>query len=72
MTAAGYLPYLALTIALEAPLAVALAPSGLRRRVALDDVLLNVLSQNVKDYEGAFGEIRLEPQAQAAGGSIIQ
>ena len=34
--------------------------------------LLNVLSQNVKDYEGAFGEIKLEPQAQAAGGSVIQ
>lgn len=34
--------------------------------------LLNVLQQNVKDYEAAFGEIRLEPQAQAAGGSVIQ
>jgi len=34
--------------------------------------LLNVLNQNVKDYEGAFGEIKLEPQAQAAGGSVIQ
>ena len=34
--------------------------------------LLNVLNQNVKDYESAFGEIRLEPQAQGAGGSVIQ
>jgi flagellar protein FlaG len=24
--------------------------------------LLNVLSQNIKEYEAAFGEIRLEPQ----------
>jgi flagellar protein FlaG len=34
--------------------------------------LLNVLQQNVKDYEGAFGEIRLEPQAQSAGCSVIK
>jgi hypothetical protein len=27
--------------------------------------LLNVLQQNVQQYESAFGEIRLEPQAQA-------
>jgi hypothetical protein len=31
--------------------------------------LANVLNQNVQQYEGAFGEIRLEPQA---GGSVIQ
>ncbi len=31
--------------------------------------LLNVLQQNVTQYESAFGEIRLEPQA---GGSIVQ
>ena len=31
--------------------------------------LLNVLQQNVTQYETAFGEIRLEPQA---GGSIVQ
>jgi len=30
--------------------------------------LLNVLQQNVTQYESAFGEIRLEPQA--AGGSV--
>ena len=29
--------------------------------------LMNVLTQNIKDYEAAFGEIRLEPQAQAGG-----
>jgi flagellar protein FlaG len=35
--------------------------------------LLNVLQQNIKEYEGAFGEIRLEPQAAAAGGGgVIQ
>ncbi|MCS7025550.1 MAG: DUF3467 domain-containing protein [Bryobacteraceae bacterium] len=35
--------------------------------------LLNVLQQNVKEYEAAFGEIRLEPQAAAtAGGRVIQ
>ncbi len=35
--------------------------------------LLNVLQQNIKEYEGAFGEIRLEPQnAAAGGGSVIQ
>jgi hypothetical protein len=31
--------------------------------------LTNVLSQNVQQYESAFGEIRLEPQA---GGPVIQ
>ena len=31
--------------------------------------LLNVLQQNVTQYESAFGEIRLEPQA---GSSIVQ
>jgi hypothetical protein len=31
--------------------------------------LLNVLQQNVTQYESAFGEIKLEP---AAGGSIVQ
>ncbi|MBL8229897.1 MAG: DUF3467 domain-containing protein [Bryobacterales bacterium] len=35
--------------------------------------LLNVLQQNIKEYEAAFGEIRLEPQAAAAaGGRVIQ
>ena len=29
--------------------------------------LLNVLQQNVTQYESAFGEIRLEPQAGGAG-----
>lgn len=29
--------------------------------------LLNVLQQNVNQYESAFGEIRLEPQAGAGG-----
>ena len=32
--------------------------------------LLNVLQQNVTQYESAFGEIRLEPQSGAAG--IVQ
>jgi flagellar protein FlaG len=32
--------------------------------------LLNVLQQNVSQYETAFGEIKLEPQA--AGGGIVQ
>ena len=31
--------------------------------------LLNILQQNVTQYESAFGEIRLEPQA---GGGIVQ
>jgi Protein of unknown function (DUF3467) len=31
--------------------------------------LLNVLQQNVSQYESAFGEIRLEPQA---GGGLVQ
>ena len=35
--------------------------------------LLNVLQQNIKEYEGAFGEIRLEPSAAGAGGGgVIQ
>ena len=29
--------------------------------------LLNVLQQNVQQYETAFGEIKLEPQAQSGG-----
>jgi flagellar protein FlaG len=32
--------------------------------------LLNVLQQNVNQYETAFGEIKLEPSA--AGGGIVQ
>ena len=32
--------------------------------------LLNVLQQNVSQYESAFGEIKLEPQAGGAG--IVQ
>jgi len=32
--------------------------------------LLNVLQQNVSQYESAFGEIRLEPQTP--GGGIVQ
>ena len=31
--------------------------------------LANVLNQNLQQYENAFGEIRLEPQA---GGAVIQ
>jgi hypothetical protein len=35
--------------------------------------LLNVLQQNITQYEAAFGEIRLEPGAvQAQGGRVIQ
>lgn len=32
--------------------------------------LLNVLQQNISQYEATFGEIRLEPQGQQ--GSVIQ
>ena len=31
---------------------------------------LNVLQQNVSQYEAAFGEIRLEPRGPAPGGSV--
>ena len=31
--------------------------------------LLNVLQQNVSQYEGTFGEIKLEPQS---GGNVVQ
>src|SRR5579883_1384734 len=35
--------------------------------------LLNVLQQNVTQYETAFGEIKLEPHAvSAGGGSVVQ
>src|ERR1043166_5790349 len=35
--------------------------------------LLNVLQQNVTQYETPFGEIKLEPHAGAAGGaSVVQ
>lgn len=33
--------------------------------------LVNVLTQNIKEYEAAFGEIRLEPQAPGTG-SLLQ
>jgi len=32
--------------------------------------LLNVLQQNVSQYESAFGEIRLEPQSPGSGGIV--
>lgn len=32
--------------------------------------LLNVLQQNITQYEAAFGEIRLEPQQPSSGGTI--
>ena len=32
--------------------------------------MLNVLQQNVTQYETAFGEIKLEPQQQQAGGIV--
>lgn len=32
--------------------------------------LLNVLQQNIKEYEAAFGEIRLEPQGPQPGGIV--
>ena len=31
--------------------------------------LLNILQQNVSQYEGTFGDIKLEPQA---GGGVVQ
>ena len=34
--------------------------------------LSNVLLQNIQQYEGAFGEIRLEPQGGAGPGGVIQ
>lgn len=34
--------------------------------------LMNVLQQNVHQYETAFGEIRLEPNAQVTTGNIVQ
>lgn len=34
--------------------------------------LLNVLQQNVTQYEAAFGEIRLEPNAPGGSGGVVQ
>lgn len=34
--------------------------------------LLNVLQQNVNQYEAAFGQIHLEPQRQAGGQGQVQ
>jgi uncharacterized protein DUF3467 len=34
--------------------------------------LLNVLQQNVSQYETAFGEIRLEANQQTAPGGVVQ
>jgi flagellar protein FlaG len=34
--------------------------------------LLNVLQQNVNQYETAFGEIRLEPNQQISTGGVVQ
>jgi flagellar protein FlaG len=32
--------------------------------------LANLLNQNISQYEGTFGEIRLEPQAPGSGGPV--
>jgi flagellar protein FlaG len=34
--------------------------------------LLNVLQQNITQYEATFGEIRLEPQAAQQQGGVLQ
>jgi flagellar protein FlaG len=34
--------------------------------------LLNIMQQNVSQYEATFGEIKLEPQAGAQQGNVIQ
>jgi flagellar protein FlaG len=34
--------------------------------------LLNIMQQNVTQYEAAFGEIKLEPQAPGQQGGVIQ
>ncbi len=34
--------------------------------------LLSVLQQNINQYEGAFGEIRLEPNQPGAPGGVVQ
>ena len=34
--------------------------------------LLNIMQQNVSQYEATFGEIRLEPQPNAPQGNVIQ
>ena len=34
--------------------------------------LLNVMQQNVSQYEATFGEIRLEPQASPQQGGVLQ
>ena len=34
--------------------------------------LMNILQQNVAQYEGTFGEIKLEPQQGGQQGSVIQ
>jgi flagellar protein FlaG len=34
--------------------------------------LLNIMQQNVNQYEATFGEIKLEPQAGSAQGGVIQ
>ncbi len=35
-------------------------------------MLLNVLQQNVQQYEATFGELHLEPQAGSGGGPAVQ
>ena len=34
--------------------------------------LLNIMQQNVSQYEATFGEIKLEPQSGAQQGNVIQ
>ena len=34
--------------------------------------LLNIMQQNISQYEAAFGEIRLEPQNPGTQGGVIQ
>jgi flagellar protein FlaG len=60
-------------LAQESPEAVAIQNfQGIYLSPQQAKALLNILQQNVQQYEAAFGEIRLEPQAQDQTGRVVQ
>ena len=61
------------TLAQSTPEAVAISNfQGIYLSPQQAKALLNILQQNISQYEATFGEIRLEPQAGGGQGEVIQ
>lgn len=59
------------TLSQSAPDAVAIQNfEGIYLSPQQAKALLNVMQQNITQYEATFGEIRLEPQTQQPGGIV--